>query len=334
MIYFISGANGSGKRTLIPELRKIIGDEVSVYDFDEIGVIEDPDNRWRQESTEKWLQKLLQENKDACLVGQMVLGEILACPSAKHLGKINFCFLDVDDQERIKRLKKKNIKVNQNMLNWSSWLRMHHQDPQWTQHAIKDNCWNELDFKAWDHLENWDSKANVMTLDTSDQTIPQVAKAIADWVLEFDEKSVQLIPDTNYKLYYNVKHAYNIIDEKVVEHDKKCVPATQDPDIIDLNYVIKDNDKIIAGICADVYIWQILFISLIFVHEDYRHQKLASLLIQKVEEKAKFLGAQLAHLDTFSFQAKDFYIKHGYEVFGVLDECPPGHKRYYLKKNL
>lgn len=151
---------------------------------------------------------------------------------------------------------------------------------------------------------------------------------------KFDEESVELVPDTTYKLYNNVKHAYNIIDEKVVEHDKKCVPAIQAPDIIDLNYVIKDYDEVVAGICADVYIWKILFISLIFVHEDYRHKKLGSLLIRKVEEKARSLGAKLAHLDTFSFQAKDFYIKHGYEIFGVLDDCPPGHKRYYLKKNL
>lgn len=27
-------------------------------------------------------------------------------------------------------------------------------------------------------------------------------------------------------------------------------------------------------------------------------------------------------------------LKHGYEVFGVLDECPEGHERYFLKKTL
>jgi hypothetical protein len=28
------------------------------------------------------------------------------------------------------------------------------------------------------------------------------------------------------------------------------------------------------------------------------------------------------------FQAKDFYKKNGYEVFGELDNVPDGHKRY------
>ncbi len=40
----------------------------------------------------------------------------------------------------------------------------------------------------------------------------------------------------------------------------------------------------------------------------------------------------LIHLDTFDFQAKDFYLKHGYDIFGILDECPQKHKRYFMKK--
>jgi hypothetical protein len=38
--------------------------------------------------------------------------------------------------------------------------------------------------------------------------------------------------------------------------------------------------------------------------------------------------------DTFSFQALDFYKKHGYVVFAKLNDIPPGHSRYYLKKLL
>jgi hypothetical protein len=45
-----------------------------------------------------------------------------------------------------------------------------------------------------------------------------------------------------------------------------------------------------------------------------------------------FLFLRELHLDTFDFQAKDFYVKHGYEVFGVLEDCPEGHVRYFMKK--
>jgi len=92
--------------------------------------------------------------------------------------------LDVNDFERIQRLKKRAEAggVDQNMLNWSSWLRMHHQDPQWMQHVLKEDCWSGLDFSAWDQLSNWDSKAIVKAFDTTGLTINQVAKALADWV--------------------------------------------------------------------------------------------------------------------------------------------------------
>ena len=52
----------------------------------------------------------------------------------------------------------------------------------------------------------------------------------------------------------------------------------------------------------------------------------------EVEEKAKENGCYLAHLKTFNIEAKKFFIKNGYEVFGVLDNYPENHKTYYMKK--
>jgi N-acetylglutamate synthase-like GNAT family acetyltransferase len=124
------------------------------------------------------------------------------------------------------------------------------------------------------------------------------------------------------------------IDNKIVEFNNHKVPFTQKRSPILKNYIIKNKEKIIAGINAVIYNWKILYIDVLFVDEAFREKQLGSSLLQKVENEAKAMGAILAHLDTFDFQAKDFYIKHGYEVFGVLTNCPPNHKRYYLKKTL
>ena len=67
------------------------GKRVMVYDFSDISVPQGADTKWRQESTERWLQKLLSGQGDSCLLSQIVLGEILASPAAKKLGKVNFC---------------------------------------------------------------------------------------------------------------------------------------------------------------------------------------------------------------------------------------------------
>jgi GNAT superfamily N-acetyltransferase len=335
-LYFIGGASGSGKTAVIPYLKELLVDAIAVYDFDDIGVPEDADKRWRQESTEKWLKKLLGGGKDACLLGQIVLGEILSCPSAKQIDKVNFCLLDVNDFERIRRLKKRNTYgADQNMLSWSAWLRMHNLDPQWTAHVIQGNSANIMDFTRLSTLRNYKEVANVKMLDTTNLALHEVAQELADWVNHTENTEYNLpIPNTSYRLEINAPNAYNIIDQKLFEFNKSCVPATQKPEVININFTIKHGDEVIAGICADVYIWKILYISVFFVEGNYRHQGLGAILLRKVEEKAKQLGATLSHTDTFDWQAKDFYLKHGYEIFGVLDDCPKDHKRYYMKKVL
>ncbi len=100
------------------------------------------------------------------------------------------------------------------------------------------------------------------------------------------------------------------------------------------NYVIKENSNVIAGIKSCFYLEEVLSIGLIFVAEGYRHKGLGTALLNKVESEAKSIGGKLAHLYTFDFQAKDFYLKRGYQVFAALENCPTGHTCYYLKKEL
>ena len=57
----------------------------------------------------------------------------------------------------------------------------------------------------------------------------------------------------------------------------------------------------------------------------------AALLVPN--RRALLLGCRSAHLDTFSFQAPDFYKKLGYRVFGAID-YPPDHRRFFLQKRL
>ncbi len=126
----------------------------------------------------------------------------------------------------------------------------------------------------------------------------------------------------------------DFIDNQLAQHMNVQVPFTQKENLILKNYIIKDQGKIIAGIKADIYHWKILYIEVLYLEPDYRGKGLGSALLEKVEQEAREMGATLVHLDTFDFQAKDFYIKHGYEIFGTLDDCPPGHQRYYMKKKL
>ncbi|MEH2166604.1 MAG: hypothetical protein V7K41_08010 [Nostoc sp.] len=52
------------------------------------------------------------------------------------------------------------------------------------------------------------------------------------------------------------------------------------------------------------------------------------------EQEAVNRGCLNVYVFTYSFQAPEFYQHLGYEVFGELADFPPGHRRYFLKKNL
>jgi GNAT superfamily N-acetyltransferase len=124
-----------------------------------------------------------------------------------------------------------------------------------------------------------------------------------------------------------------LLDSKLVEFNRQNVPFPQSEDWIDLSYVLKDETgQAIAGINAVLYCWNILYIDILYVEDSHRRKGYGKLLLDRAESESKKLGGYMSHLDTFDWQAKEFYEHLGYEVFGILENCPCGHNRYYLKK--
>ncbi|MCC3668962.1 MULTISPECIES: GNAT family N-acetyltransferase [Terrisporobacter] len=125
------------------------------------------------------------------------------------------------------------------------------------------------------------------------------------------------------------------IIEKLVEYNLSKVPQTQEVAYVWLNKIVENDDKeVVGGILAKMYCWNVIYIDALWINENYRGFGLGEKLLFEIENIAKKEKCYLIHLDTFDFQAKNFYIKNGYEVFGVLDDCPKDHKRFFLKKYL
>lgn len=138
-----------------------------------------------------------------------------------------------------------------------------------------------------------------------------------------------------YNIVSSSEEDNKIIENNLIEFNRKKAPFTQEEEFVDLNYHVKDEQgNIIAGICASMYLWHVVIIRILFVHESYRGKQLGSALLLKVENEAKQRGAKLIHLNTFLFQAKDFYLKFGYEVFGQIDNYPEAKQFFFLKKHL
>jgi len=139
----------------------------------------------------------------------------------------------------------------------------------------------------------------------------------------------------NYVIEESTREESGLIDNGIVEYNLSKVPFTQEPSFISINRVIKgSNGDMLAGVNSILYCWNCLYIDVLWVKEEFRKEGYGSALLTEVEKIAKELGCKLIHLDTFDFQAKDFYLRHGFEIFGILDDCPMEHKRYYLKKKI
>ncbi len=101
-----------------------------------------------------------------------------------------------------------------------------------------------------------------------------------------------------------------------------------------LNIVEYDeNNSIIAGILGGTY-WGWLHIDILWVAEKCRKQGIGSKLLKAAEEEAQKRGCHSVHLDTMSWQAPEFYKKHGYKIISELENIPAGNKKFHLIKEL
>jgi GNAT superfamily N-acetyltransferase len=105
-------------------------------------------------------------------------------------------------------------------------------------------------------------------------------------------------------------------------------PSAYQPLVV---FVRNDNDDIIGGLTGGTY-WQWCHVDILWLDERLRGQGIGSKLLQMAEDEATRRGCVGIFLDTMSFQAPDFYVKHGYTEWGKLDDFPPGHQRIFFKK--
>ena len=77
-----------------------------------------------------------------------------------------------------------------------------------------------------------------------------------------------------------------------------------------------------------------MHIGLVYLPERLRNAGLGTRLLRRAEAVARERGCHGIWLDTFSFQARGFYQKLGFSVFGEIEDYPPGHSRVFLKKRL
>lgn len=77
-----------------------------------------------------------------------------------------------------------------------------------------------------------------------------------------------------------------------------------------------------------------MHVAFLWVSETVRGQGHGTRLMDAAEAMARERGAKGATLETFDFQAPAFYRGRGYIVCGRIDDYPPGHTKFFLRKDL
>jgi GNAT superfamily N-acetyltransferase len=98
--------------------------------------------------------------------------------------------------------------------------------------------------------------------------------------------------------------------------------------------LVKDGaDAVIGGLWGHTaYGW--LYVQLLVVPASLRGRGVGTEIMQLAEREAVARGCHAAWLDTFEFQAREFYIRNGYECFGELADFPKGFSRFFMRKTL
>jgi len=102
-----------------------------------------------------------------------------------------------------------------------------------------------------------------------------------------------------------------------------------------LAILLKDSttEELIGGLWGRS-LWDSLYIDIMFVPEGLRRSGIGTTLLQQAEQEAIRRGCQNMWTETYAFQARPFYEKLGFAVFGRLDGPAPIFPRFFLRKNL
>lgn len=117
----------------------------------------------------------------------------------------------------------------------------------------------------------------------------------------------------------------------LVAHNDASVGPTERRQVA---IVVRDAAGAITGGLWGMIGYRWLFIQYLALPPESRGQGLGRRLMEQAEAEARAAGCIGIWLDTFSFQARGFYEKLGYGVFGQIDDFPPGHSRFFLTKRI
>ena len=95
--------------------------------------------------------------------------------------------------------------------------------------------------------------------------------------------------------------------------------------------VVDEEGTIVAGSVASIDGWECMQIEFLWVEKTHRNQGIGSELLRRIECEARERGSYIAIAGANEWQAT-FFVRHGYKIRTVIEDCPRGHSWLLLEK--
>jgi len=122
--------------------------------------------------------------------------------------------------------------------------------------------------------------------------------------------------------------------DKIIEFNSRMMPSSVAQNYEQINLVLRDDDGQIQGGILGYWVWNWIHMDILWIDEKLRGQGYGSQLLSEIERMATDRGCECIELDTYSFQAPDFYKARGYENCGTIEYAQGQVARYYMVKRL
>jgi len=108
----------------------------------------------------------------------------------------------------------------------------------------------------------------------------------------------------------------------------------QRPEPQRFNVVLRDAGNAVHGGISAALHYDVLYIDDLWIEKACRGADYGTKLMRLAEEEGRRRGAALWWLDTYTWQARPFYKKLGYELFGELPYWGTKPARHFMRKTL
>ena len=174
----------------------------------------------------------------------------------------------------------------------------------------------------------------IMTIGEKDISIGRYFLGLMEHDLHHKEQIDAFLSDGLTIQRTEGEEAAKSISEKLYSFNLKHFPEDLKGRYEEITLTLSDATGEIRGGLVGEICWNWMEVKILMVDESLRGGGHGSRLLQEAERIASVRGCDFIKLDTLSFQARGFYEKHGYDVFGTLENVRRDHSHFYMKKDL